>query len=254
MGRSCFATKPVVPKITHVIFDFDGVILDTEHLFAEINDTVLRRYGRKLSPELNEGRMGRKLVEAVEYLLKQTGLDSKVTVDEYLKHYEELVDEKLTHPPELPGARRLLCHLLDKDVPVAICTGSDKREFDIKTQYYRDLIDAVTVKVLCGSDPEVTQGKPSPVPYQVAMSRFPKKPESAKNVLVFEDSFNGIRSAAAAGATPILALPKKYIPTTWEQSRHEMEPLVAEVLHSLEDFKLARYGLPPYEGEPRQRG
>lgn len=57
------------------------MILDTEHLFAEINDTVLRRFGRKLTPELNEGRMGRKLVEAVEYLLKQTGLDSKVTAD-----------------------------------------------------------------------------------------------------------------------------------------------------------------------------
>lgn len=68
-------------SITHVIFDFDGVILDTEHLFAEINDAVLRQFGKNLTPELNEGRMGRKLVEAVEYLLQQTGLSSKVSID-----------------------------------------------------------------------------------------------------------------------------------------------------------------------------
>jgi len=72
------------------------------------------------------------------------------------------------------------------------------------------------LQVLCGSDPgqlfiylfisfhsftEVTSGKPSPIPYQVIMNRFNRKPASPANVLVFEDSPNGVASALAAGCT-----------------------------------------------------
>lgn len=58
--------------------------------------------------------------------------------------------------------------------------------------------------IVTASDPEVKKGKPAPDPYLVTLKRFSQPPKSFKNVLIFEDSVNGVYSALAAGCTTIM--------------------------------------------------
>lgn len=94
---------------------------------------------------------------------------------------------------------------------------------------------------MCGDDPAVKSGKPAPDPYLITMERFKSKPEKPSNVLVFEDSVNGVRSALAAGAFAIMVpnTPSMKIPK-------DLLPKISAVLHSLEYFKPEDFGLPPY--------
>lgn len=58
--------------------------------------------------------------------------------------------------------------------------------------------------IVTANDPDVKHGKPAPDPYLVTMKRFLEPPQSSKNVLVFEDSINGVYSALAAECTTIM--------------------------------------------------
>lgn len=67
--------------------------------------------------------------------------------------------------------------------------------------YYKTLKIPI---IVTASDPEVKHGKPAPDPYLVTMKRFMETPKNPKNVLVFEDSINGVYSALAAGCSTIM--------------------------------------------------
>lgn len=67
-------------KITHVIFDFDGVILDTETIFYAANKQVMKSYGVEYTMDLKLGQMGRRLDEGTKWLLDETCLSKRVSV------------------------------------------------------------------------------------------------------------------------------------------------------------------------------
>jgi phosphoglycolate phosphatase-like HAD superfamily hydrolase len=66
-----------INQVKSIIFDFDGVIIDSETVYYKINEQVLNHFGIKYSMELKRGQMGRNLNEGINYLLKTTKLDLK---------------------------------------------------------------------------------------------------------------------------------------------------------------------------------
>uniref|UniRef100_A0A915DNQ4 Uncharacterized protein n=1 Tax=Ditylenchus dipsaci TaxID=166011 RepID=A0A915DNQ4_9BILA len=227
--------------ITHIIFDFDGVLIDSERQYSVANTKCLALFGRIFT-------MGRKKAESVEVLLKMNGLNGSVTVNDYMRRYDLMLEEFIPQAVELPGASKLINHFHAHNLPLAICTGSDTEEFALKMRNYSHWLDKIPFKqvVLSGSDPEVKNGKPHPDPYLVTLTRFPVPPASPKSVLVFEDSVNGARSAITAGLTVIMVPQKEFLPANWEEVRQELEPQLAEILESLEEFVPEKYGLPAF--------
>lgn len=69
-------------KITHVIFDFDGVLLDTEKIFYEANLRCFEHYGLKYTSQLKQGQMGRPLIEGVKWLMNNTQLSEKAVTNQ----------------------------------------------------------------------------------------------------------------------------------------------------------------------------
>lgn len=67
----------MLAKITHVIFDFDGVLLDTETIFYKANLHCFQHYGLQYTREIKQGQMGRPLKEGVEWIMKNTQLSEK---------------------------------------------------------------------------------------------------------------------------------------------------------------------------------
>ncbi|CAD5226449.1 unnamed protein product [Bursaphelenchus xylophilus] len=236
----------VMVKITHVIFDFDGVLIDSETQYSTANQNVLNTWGKEFTLDKKLAMMGTKKSEAMRTLIRMSDLEGKVTPEEYEKIYDVQLDKLLAEPPELPGADHLINHLFKNKIPMAICTGSDEWEFDLKTKkLYKKWLEKIPLRVLSGSDPEVKHGKPAPDPYLVTLQRMAPEVDPA-NVLVFEDSINGVKSALAAGMNCVMIPQWQFVNETGKKEIESLKPRLAELLDSLEQFKPERYGLPPF--------
>uniref|UniRef100_A0A914YCP7 Uncharacterized protein n=1 Tax=Panagrolaimus superbus TaxID=310955 RepID=A0A914YCP7_9BILA len=233
-------------EITHVIFDYDGVIIDSEKTYSLANDTTLKTFGRSFNNTLKNGMMGRKKAEAVHWILQQTGIAEHVTVEQYDEIYDKQLNALLPNAPILPGAVKLIEYFRQHNFPLAICTGSNTEEFELKSRNTQTLLKNFDFFVLSGDDIEVKSGKPAPDAYLVTMKRFQNPPKMAANVLVFEDSINGVRSALAAGCQTVFIPQEEFKTHDWEERIADIKPLVAETLGSLEEFKPQKYGLPPF--------
>uniref|UniRef100_A0A1I7UUW3 SANT domain-containing protein n=1 Tax=Caenorhabditis tropicalis TaxID=1561998 RepID=A0A1I7UUW3_9PELO len=177
--------------VTHVIFDFDGLLVDTESAYTEANMELLRKYGKVFTMDLKRRQMGKRHDESIRWLINELQIGDQVTPEEYSHQYDAILIEMFKRSPAMPGAEKLVRHLIHHGIPVALCTGSCSRTFPTKLDNHRDWVNMIALQVLSGDDPEVKYGKPHPDPFLVTMRRFPKVPETPQHVLVFEDSYNG---------------------------------------------------------------
>lgn len=230
-------------NITHIIFDFDGVLVDSETQYSIANQTVLSNWGKEFTLEKKLAMMGTKKSEAMRTLIKMSELEGQVTPEEYEMLYDVELTRLLAEPPELPGADRLLNHLHKNKIPLAICTGSDEWEFDLKTKkLYQKWLDLIPLRVLSGSDPAVKHGKPAPDPYNITLERLSKDTPPSQ-VLVFEDSINGVKSALAAGMNCIMIPQWQFVNEEGRKEIESLKPKLADLLESLEQFKPEKYGI-----------
>ncbi|VDK89129.1 unnamed protein product [Litomosoides sigmodontis] len=238
----CDIAMKSMPKITHVIFDLDGLLIDTEIVFLKVNQCLLSKYGKEFTSHLRGLVTGMPKKAAVTYILEHEKLSGKVDVDEYCKKYDEMAEEMLPKCSLMSGVLKFVRHLKVHNIPMAICTGSTRKEFELKTKHHKELLDLISLRVLSGDDPAVKRGKPAPDPFLVTMDRFEQKPEKAENVLVFEDATNGVYAAIAAGMHVVM------IPDlTYMKIPNELQDKITLILRSLEDFKPEKVGLPAYD-------
>lgn len=137
----------------------------------------------------------------------------------------------------MPGADLLIRHLCDHNIPIAIASNSGKHRAQQKMESNKKFFDLFEHKIFC-SDPDVRNPKPAPDLYLVAASRFEAHPK-IENVLVFEDSVNGLKAAKEAGMH-VVFIPDKIVP-------QEFRDQASVVLDSLEDFEPEFFGLPKFE-------
>ncbi|KAL6735669.1 hypothetical protein Aduo_006085 [Ancylostoma duodenale] len=133
--------------VTHVIFDFDGLLVDTESCYTIANQRMLRKFGREFTPEHNAMIMGRKEDEAFSILLKEVGIEDKITPKEYIKEYDAMLAEMFLKCKAMPGAEKLVRHFCKKGVPTAICSGSRSETFGPRREPHKDWLDLITLKV-----------------------------------------------------------------------------------------------------------
>ncbi|XP_023219496.1 pseudouridine-5'-phosphatase-like [Centruroides sculpturatus] len=222
--------------VTHVIFDMDGLLLDTETLYTEAVSTVSKRYGKNYTWEIKVKCMGKTFSEAAAVIIDELGLP--LTIEEYKEQIEEEYQKVFLKTELLPGVERLVRHLYKKNVPMAVATSSNKFSFDLKTKKHQDFFKLFGHIVLGSNDPEIKQGKPAPDTFLVCCSRFSDKP-SPNKVLVFEDSPIGVEAAVAAGMQVVMIPDPRVDPSVFEKA--------TVVLNSMLDFRPEIFGLPPFE-------
>lgn len=138
----------------------------------------------------------------------------------------------------MPGAEKLIKHLHSKQIPIALATSSARFTFEMKTKPHKEIFSLFDPIVIASDDPEISKGKPDPQPFLVAASRFKNPPKDMSNVIVFEDSINGVQAANAAGMKSI------WVP---DHRVSKKSITAALILDSLEDFKPEDFGLPPFD-------
>lgn len=225
-------------SITHVIFDMDGLLLDTEKFYTEVQENILARYNKTFDWSLKAKVMGKKAIEAARVFVEETGINDKLTAEDFLVQREDMLRDMFPASELMPGARRLVTHLHATGVPICVATGSHRRHFELKTQRHGELFSLMHHIVL-GDDPEVKQGKPSPDGFLAAARRFEGGPIDPRNVLVFEDAPSGVLAAKNAGMSVVMVPDPRL-----DSSYHE---IADQVLSSLLDFNPKDWGLPPFE-------
>ncbi|XP_065304218.1 pseudouridine-5'-phosphatase-like [Dermacentor albipictus] len=228
-------SKAAFKPVTHVLFDMDGLLLDTESLYTVATQRVTQRYGKDYTWEIKAAVMGTAGSESTRIIIDR--LQLPLTVEQLEAELHQMHTELFPTAQLMPGAERLVNHLHQCGVPIAVATSSKRDSFVLKTSCHGELFAKFHHIVCGGDDAEVPRGKPHPDIFLVAATKFENAPPPEK-VLVFEDSPNGVLAAVAAGMQVVM-VPD---PRVDEDSRKS----ATLCLTSLEDFKPELFGLPPY--------
>lgn len=183
-----------------IIFDMDGLMIDTETLYFEADREIARTLGKTVSDETLWKMMGRKPIESYTIFCNDLGIDKPI--DELLKTRYDSVEVKLMKEVRpMPGLFNILDDFKGK-MKMAIATGSPSKFLEIT-------LNKLSLKqyfdVTQPSD-GIQNGKPDPEIYLKAIERLNLKPHDC---VVIEDSSNGARAGKNAGCYTI-AVPSEY--------------------------------------------
>jgi HAD superfamily hydrolase (TIGR01509 family) len=198
MSTACYNAS--VPQA--VIFDMDGVLLDSEQLWNQSKQEVVRECGGHWREDAPTAMIGMSSPEWSTYMRDtlevpmSTDEINRAVVDRMEQHYRE-------HLPLLPGAVEAV-RTLHRRWPLALASSANREiiDFALDTAGLAGEFDATV------SSEEVPHGKPAPDVYLEAARRLSVE---ADRCVAVEDSSNGIRSAAAAGMA-VIAFPNPHYP------------------------------------------
>ncbi|XP_031770475.2 pseudouridine-5'-phosphatase-like isoform X1 [Galleria mellonella] len=269
--------KMTFKPVTHVLFDMDGLLLNTEDLYTIGFQKIASRYGKEFTFSLKNKIMGQQSKEFARIIINE--LDLPLTPDEFLtetrkffndlfpqcrimpavpvasyacytNYFKQVANESIDRyviaimckqqrpAPYSFGVEKLIYHLHKNNIPMGLATSSSIESYELKACQHRKLFDLLPYKTWGTSDPQVKNGKPSPDIFFVAAAKFPDKPATEK-CLVFEDSINGVKAARAAGMQVVM------VPDPRLDRSLATEATI--ILNSMEDFQPELFGLPPFE-------
>lgn len=177
------------------IFDFDGVIVDSELHWDKDAYDVYRSFIPSFTREDDKNLKGRNIDDIYTMLVKDFGLTmSKSEYKGIIEDYASDMYEKRAQL--LPGTMELIERLRQQSIPFGIASSGERQWVDLTLKRF-DMTDTFEHIVMAA---DVGIGKPDPAVYLEAARRLGADPSTC---VAYEDSTNGLRSAKAAGMTCI---------------------------------------------------
>jgi pseudouridine-5'-monophosphatase len=212
-----------------VIYDLDGVLLDTEPFYTQVTQEIVGRYGKTFDWSVKSRMIGRPSLESARYLVSALALP--ITPEDYLRERSSRLETLFRESPAVHGAERFTRAVAERGIPQAVATSSERRLFELKVLRHRQWF-AVFAAVVTGDDPRVAAGKPAPDIFLRAAEDLGVSPAKC---LVFEDAPAGVEAARSAGMR-VVALPDPAM----DRARYADADLVAD---GFDDPALSRLSL-----------
>ncbi|MFQ5751882.1 MAG: hexitol phosphatase HxpB [bacterium] len=209
--------------IKAAIFDMDGILIDSEPLWQEAEKKVFAQVGIEIPTEMCLETMGMRTDEVVACRYKKQKWSAKSCKEVEVEILSEMVDLIKQKGVPMQGVDYILDFFAHKNVRLALATSSPLRI--IQTVLNKLHLHRV-FEVIHSAEFE-QYGKPHPAIYISTLRKLNLK---ASEVLVFEDSYNGLLSAKAAKLRTVV-IPEKSV---WHDSRYDLAGLK---LKSLLEFK-----------------
>jgi HAD superfamily hydrolase (TIGR01509 family) len=209
-------------SVAAVVFDLDGVLVDSEQLWDRARRELVDERGGAWREEATRAMMGMSSREWSRYLHDELQVDlepAEISASVVAK-LEQLYREQL---PLLPGARAAVLALAEH-WPLGLASSANREVIDLVLEL-SELEDSFAATV---SSEEVPRGKPAPDVYLETARRLAVPPTDCAAV---EDSTNGLRAAAAAGMR-VIALPNRAFPPAEDALR-----LADAVIGSLDELR-----------------
>ena len=184
-------------RARHVIFDLDGVVVDSEPTHERANAEYLAGLGATLDPELAAAMLGRRVRDLTDAIAKQAGLPPEEVFAGREAVFWRLLEQAPLRP--MPGLRSALARLTVAGLPLAVAS-SGTRGYVAHVLQRLGVAGAFAAVV---SGEEVAEGKPDPGVYLLAAERLGADPATCVAV---EDAPHGIAAARAAGML-VIAVP-----------------------------------------------
>ncbi|WP_143317663.1 HAD family phosphatase [Clostridium sp. HBUAS56017] len=183
--------------INAVIFDMDGVLVDSEPIYFEIERYLFSHFNVKVSKEQHEAFVGTSIENMWDKLIKENNL--KESKERVIKYHKKYVISHMESLPQLSlnkNARELLEDLKEKDIKIGLASSSPRQLINI-------ILSKLDIKnyfeVIVSGD-EVEKSKPHP---EIFLKAAQLLGVESKKCVVIEDSANGIKAANNAGMKSI---------------------------------------------------
>ncbi|PKI84732.1 hypothetical protein MVES_000845 [Malassezia vespertilionis] len=230
-------TSPELSNVRAVLFDMDGLLIDSERIYTDVVNQILKPYGKEQTWEIKSKLMGKPERPATLVLLSEVwpprpgnkedeargySGECPFTLDDFLAERNAKLLPAFEKVPPMPGALRLVQHLAHHNIPICVATGSKRHNFNIKARANADIFAPFGERVVCGDDADLQRGKPSPDVFLLAAHRglgiqdtpagkewlrtirLPGEEHDGKflggegQVLVFEDALAGLSAGMKA--------------------------------------------------------
>lgn len=211
---------PRLPKA--VVFDMDGLLVDTERVFHLAIVAAAHERGHDFPRQLFLDMIGLTWAHNEHQLIAHfgEGFDPTAFRAEASRHFHELVDAELALKA---GVVEILDHLDAVALPRAICTSSQRAEVDRNMARFG--LSGRFHEIVANGD--YPKPKPDPAPYLLAARRLGLDPADC---LALEDSHNGVRAASAAGMMTVM------VPDMLDPNE-EMETLCVRIARDLHEVR-----------------
>lgn len=203
------------PAVKAVIFDLDGLLIDSEPLWQQAEIEVFREVSIELTSELCLQTKGLRIDEVVQYWYQRypwTSLSQQEIEKRIVTRVIELIETK---GKPLPGVESAIAFVRSQNVKIALASSSAMIIIKAALKAL-DLADVFTV--ICSAETEA-EGKPHPAVYLSTAKKLEVMPNQC---LALEDSLNGVLAAKAAGMKCI-AVPEQLTNITPQQAAKEQK-------------------------------
>jgi mannitol-1-/sugar-/sorbitol-6-/2-deoxyglucose-6-phosphatase len=211
-----------MPMLNTVIFDMDGLLINSEPLWKEAGVETLNQFNVSLTQQQYDSTTGLRTREWIDYWFRYFKIDMQYA-EKAIALVNELAAEKIKrHADALPGIRHIFHFFHQRRFSIGIASSSPLALINVVTQKIQ-IDDWVTAK---SSAEQLAYGKPHPEVFLNCAGLLRAAPF---NCLVFEDSFNGLLAAKAARMKCVV------VPAAHEQ-QHTKWSLADLKLSSLQNF------------------
>lgn len=215
-------------EIKAVLFDMDGLMIDTESLSTEAFINSAKAQGYNMTKEETLKVLGFTKANIYQFWIdyfQGTNVDGKKLVDDHYEYIENVL--YTVGPKKMPYVEELLKYLRENNYKIAVASSSDTA--DIKNNLEKTKLEKYIDEIASGA--EVENGKPAPDVFLLAAERLGV---DAKDCLILEDSKAGIKAGKASGAMVFMVPDMFTVDKECEDTADRILTNLGEVIEILE--------------------
>jgi sugar-phosphatase len=178
-------------QLDTVIFDMDGLLIDSEPLWGEAADEVFKWYGVSLSEEQYKTTTGLRTREFVQWWFRQFNIGDEELTNAEHEIIKRVINKVQDHGKIMPGVEYIFRFFTERNFKIGIASSSPQELIDVAV----DMLGIKAILHTTASAQHLPFGKPHPQVYLDCAAQLGSSPLSC---ICFEDSFNGMIAAKAA--------------------------------------------------------